>query len=188
MALSHVSLVFATEDCKIAKLTADPAGGSPTYGTSIDVPGIKSVKISGDIDTKELRGDNTLLSKLSKLTNIQAEVENAKMSLDVLPVILGGATTDSGTTPNQVATYDLLGSSNMNYFKLEAKTPTGGVDTITGDAHFILHKLMLSDFPDLGTDEEDFAPTGFTADAAPLAGTSNKWLSIVLNETAAAIS
>lgn len=187
MALSHITKVFATEDAKIAKLTADPTGGSATYATALDVPGIQSIAISGDIDGKELRGDNALLDKFSKLTNISVEVAYAKLSLDVLPVILGGAVTDSGTTPNQVATYELLGSSTFNYFKLEAKTPAGGADTLTGDVHFVLPKLMLSEFPEIGTEEEDYKTISFTADAIPLAATG-RWLAIVANETAAAIT
>lgn len=187
MPISHVSKFFAISDAKIAKLTADPAGGAATYAAVIDVPGIKGVTISGDIKSSELRGDNTLLDANSSLTNITAAISYAKLSLDVLPVILGGTTTDAGVTPNQTATYDLLGDTVFSYWKLEGKTPTAGADTVTGDAHLILHKLMLTSFPEMGFAEEDYQLFSMNAKASPLLASSKKWLSIVLNETAAAI-
>jgi hypothetical protein len=61
------------------------------------------------------------------------------------------------------------------------------VDIVGGDMHVVLHKLSLSAFPDLGFAEEDYRIASFTADADPLIA-NNKWISIVLNETAAAIA
>lgn len=188
MPVSHISKVFAVEDAKIGKMTADVAASPPTYAALVDVPGIKSVTVSGDIDTKELRGDNTLLDVFSKLTNVSVSIEHAKLSLDVLPVLLGGATVDSGTGSTEVATYGLTGNDSFNYFKLEAKTPAGGVDTIGGDAHFVFYKCMLSSFPDLGMAEEDYRTSAFEVRATPIIGTGNKWFDVVLNETAAAIA
>jgi len=185
--LAHFSKLYAVDDCKIAKLTADPAGGSPSYGSILDVPGIKTATISGTVDTKELRGDNQLLDKNSTLKSIQVAVQHAKLSLDVLAILQGGAVVDAGTTPNQTATYTLLGTDTMNYFKLEARTPANGADFIGGDVHFVLHKLIISALPDIGLTEEDYRIVSFTADASPLISTS-KFLTIVENETAAAIS
>src|SRR5438105_4195893 len=147
MPISHVSKVYSVDDCKLAKLLTDPSGGSATYSTSLDVPGIKTVEISGNVDTKELRGDNQLLDSNSLLTQVSVAVSHAKISLDVLAVILGGTVADSGTTPNQVAAYDLLGASRFSNFKIEARTPAGGADIPAGDIHFVLHKLILADFP-----------------------------------------
>ncbi len=188
MPISHFSKFFAISDAKIFKVTADPAGGTTTYGAAVDVPGIKSATISGDINTVELRGDNSLLDLNSTLTNISVSIEYAKLSLDVLPVVLGGTTADSGTTPNMIATYDLASTDSFSYFKLEGKTPTAGADTVTGDAHIILHKCILSSFPEMGFAEEDYRTFSMEARATPILGTGNKWITVKLNETAAAIS
>ncbi|WP_330349275.1 phage tail protein [Streptomyces sp. NBC_00582] len=188
MAISRVTKVYAIKDAKIAPLTADPAGGSATYGTLIDVPGIKSLEISGDVETKQLRGDNTLLASNSSVSNIQVAVTHAKLSLDVLAAILGGTVTDSGTGSTEVSTYDLTGAgATLPPFKIEGVTPTGGVDIVGGDLHVVLHKLTLAGFPDLGFAEEDYRIASFTANAEPLLA-NDKWLSIILNETAAAIA
>jgi hypothetical protein len=188
MPISHFSKLFAVEDAKIAQMTADPSGGSATYGSLIDVPGIKEVQVSGTVESKELRGDNALLDARSVFKSLSITVSHAKMSLDVLPVLLGGTTADSGTTPNMKATFDLLGADTPNYFKFEAKTPADGADTIGGDVHITLHKCVVSGLPDIGFAEEDYRTVGFSAVCSPLLATANKWLTIVFNETAAAIA
>lgn len=188
MPISRVTKVYAIQDAKIAPLTADPTGGSATYGALIDVPGIKSLEISGDVEVKSLRGDNTQLATNSSITNVQVSVTHAKLSLDVLVAILGGTVTDSGTGSTEVSTWDLSSTNaTMPPFKLEGVTPSGGVDTVGGDLHVVLHKLTLASFPDLGFSEEDYRIASFTANADPLLSNS-KWISIVLNETAAAIA
>ncbi|MBL1107351.1 phage tail protein [Streptomyces sp. 5-8] len=183
MPLQRFTRMYGIQDAKISVLTADPFGGSPTYSTPIDVPGIKTFEVSGDVEVKALRGDNIKLASNSTITNIQVSVSHAKMSLDVLAAIIGGAVTDSGTTPSQVTRWDLNSDdANLPPFKLEGITPPGGTDIVGGDAHVILHKLTLSAFPDLGFAEEDYRIASFTADADPLQS-SGDWISVVLNET-----
>lgn len=188
MPLSHFSKLFAVEDAKIAQMTADTSGGSATYAAVVDVPGIKEVTLSGTVESKELRGDNALLDARSVFKSLSITVSHAKISLDVLPVLLGGTTTDAGTTPNMTATFNLLGSNTPNYFKFQAKTPTNGADTIGGDVLITLHKCVVSGLPDLGFAEEDYRTVGFSAICSPLLATANSWLSIALRETAVAIS
>jgi hypothetical protein len=187
MPLSHVTKVFGVNDAKIAKLTADPAGGTATYGTSIDVPGIKSVTIAGDISTVDLRGDHTLLDSDSTLQNITLSFEYAKLSLDALVVWLGGAVTDSGTTPDQMAKLALLGTDTLlgNHWKFEAKTVSA--DTPGGDVHLVLYKCKLASFPELGTAEEDYLTFTVEARAVPRLADS-KWIDVELRETVAALA
>lgn len=185
-AMSHVTKVFAVQDCKISPLTADPAGGSATYGTAIDVPGIKTMEISGDMETKELRGDNTLLDSISKLTNVKVKITNAKLSLDVLAALYGGTVVDVSTGTIS-AEWDLTNNSTALPFKLEGASPSNGADVIGGDVHFILHKCSASSFPDLGFAEEDYRVTGFEAAAVPLLA-NGKWLTAHLNAVAAPIT
>lgn len=188
MPLQRFTRVYGIKDAKIAPLTTDPAAGSPTYGALIDVPGIKTFEISGDIEVKSLRGDNTKLASNSAITNIQVSVTHAKMSLDVLAAIIGGTVTDSGATPAQKTSWELTGAgATMPPFKLEGVTPPNGVDIIGGDVHVVLHKLTLASFPDLGFAEEDYRIASFSANADPLLS-NDKWISIPINETAAAIA
>lgn len=187
MPISRVTKLYAVADAKIAPLTADPADGTPTYGALIDVPGIKSVEISGDVEVKELRGDNGLLDSDSSISNVTVSFPHAKLSMDVLMAILGGDVTDAGTTPAQTSTWELGQGAKPLPFKLEAATPTGGADIVTGDVHFTLHKCILSSFPGLGLAEEDYRTIETEARAVPLVSTG-KWITVRINETAAAIA
>ncbi|MFJ5675037.1 phage tail protein [Streptomyces sp. NPDC093097] len=187
MPLSPITKVYGVKDAKISRLTADPAGGAATYDVPIDVPGIKSFEISGDIETKKLRGDNGPLATNSAISGITVKVEHAKLSLAALAAITGGTTTSTGTTPAQTSTYSLTGSSTLPSFKLEGVTPANGTDIIGGDLHWVLYCCTLSKFPEVGFADEDFRTVSFEADADPLIS-SGKWLDAVINETAVAIA
>jgi hypothetical protein len=185
MPISHITKVFAVTDCKIALLTADVAGGSATYGTSLDVPGIKSVTITGDVETKQLRGDNTLLDSDSVITGISVSIEYAKLSLDVIALLFGATVVDSGTTPNQLATLDLSGTIKPRPFRLEAISASA--DPVAGAVRFTLHKVIVSSFPELGLAEEDYKTGTLEGSAMPLLATGNKWISTIIQETAAVL-
>lgn len=183
MALKHFSKVFAVHDAAVSPLLTDPEGGTPTYGDSIDVPGIKSVTLTGTMETKTLRGDNKQLDRTSVLTELNVELEYAKMSLDILAAGLALTVSDSGTTPSQVATVDILGSStNPAPFKFEAVTT--GVDTIGGDLLLTVWNASFSSFPELGMAEEDYKTSPLSLATTPLLST-DKWLTVSLRETAA---
>ncbi|WP_432184854.1 phage tail protein [Streptomyces tendae] len=186
MPLSRVSKLYAVQDAKIFPLLADPAGGTPSYGQGIDVPGIKSMQISGDVEVKELRGDNGLMDSDSAISNITVSYPHAKLSLDVLAALLESEVTDSGTTPAQKATWEMLQGAKPLPYKIVGKTPTGGADTPTGDVHFTLYKCVMSSFPGLGLAEEDYRTVENEARAVPLISTG-QWIGITLNETAADI-
>ena len=186
MPLSHVSKVFGVKDAKIAKLTADPAGGTPTYASSVDVPGMKTVTIGGEISTAELRGDHSRLDFQSTLSGIEVEFEYAKLSLDALAVMLGGSVVDAGTTPNQTATFGITSASALNYFRFQAVAV--GADSVGGDVLFTIHKAILTEFPEMGSEEEDYKTFSTTAAAVPILGTGGAWMDVVLRETAVALT
>lgn len=181
----RVFKVFAVEDCKIRKVLTDPSGGSATYGPPIDVPGIKNVTVGGDLNTVQLRGDNQALEADTILTNLTATLDHAKMSLDVLEILLGGTSVASGTTPNTVETFTLPASQTFGEFVLECKTPRYSDGS---DVHIQLGKLKVSAFPEFGMVEEDYKTVeGLELTMVPLASTNN-WFRIISNETTAAIS
>lgn len=186
MPLSHVSKYYGVTDAKVYRVLTDPAGGTTTYGTAVDVPGIRGVTLAGDITNVELRGDNQLLDSNSTLTSVSVTFEYAKLNLDALNVFLGGTVTDAGSTPNQTATYAHTGANTFNYFKFEAITPTNGGDTIGGNNRLILYKCILSSFPDMGFAGEDYQIFSQAATATARLS-DNKWFDVVLNETAAAL-
>lgn len=185
----RVIKVFAVEDCKIRKVLTDPAGGAATYGPALDVPGIKNVAISGDVNTVQLRGDNRALESDTTITGLTASYDHAKLSMDVLEVLLGGATV---STPESALgakdsreTFTLGATAVFGDYVLEARTPRYSDGS---DVHIRLGKLKLSGFPELGMTEEDYKTVeGLENSLLPLESTGN-WFSIISNEKAVAIS
>ncbi|MER6103622.1 phage tail protein [Streptomyces sp. NPDC001832] len=183
MPISRVTKLYAVEDCKVFPLLADPEGGAPSYGAGIDVPGIKSMEISGDVEVKELRGDNGLLDSDSSISNVTVSYPHAKLSLDVLKALLDSTVTDSGTTPAQVSKWSMKQGAKPLPYKLVGKTPTSGGDAVGGDVHFTLHKCVMSSFPGLGLAEEDYRTIENEARAVPLISTG-EWVDVEIHETA----
>lgn len=180
MPISHISKVYAVRDIKVFALTADPAGGSPTYGAGIDVPGAKTMTLSGDINTVELRGDNALLDQASTLQNVQVALEFAKMSLDLLGSWFANSVADSGTTPNMKAVWSLLNTTGLGYFGIVGQAH--GADTIGGDVQFQINKAILSSFPEMGLAEEEYQTHSVEFRSMPLLS-NGKWLNVQYNET-----
>lgn len=187
MPISHTTKLYAVEDAKIYELTGDPSGGAPTYGAAIDVPGIKVVGIGGSVNNTTLRGDNSLLDSFSVLENVEVSMEWAKLSLDAQAIMLGGTVTDSGTTPNQLATYARARTDKLKYFKIEAKTPVDGVDPVGGAAVLKFYKCIISGFPEGGLAEEDFQTQSVEIMSMPLIS-NNAWWDVIIQETSAALS
>src|SRR4051812_8582671 len=118
MALSHVTKVFAMRDAKIYKLLTDPSGSAYTYGSAVDVRGMKSCVMTKVYESKQLRGDNQLLDKQGILMDVQLKIGYAKLAFDVEAILTGATVTDSGSTPNQKVTLANLPTDVIPYWKL----------------------------------------------------------------------
>ena len=187
MALFHETKVFATNDAKIYKLLTDPSGAPTTYGSAINVPGMKSLVVTRVYQSKQLRGDNQLLDEEAILMSITLKIAYAKLAFDAEAVITGATVSDSGVTPNQKVTMKILPTDTINNWKLEAQCVRA--DSIGGDVHIVAYKCKISGNLDMGLAEEDYQLFGFEATAIPTIGTpALNWLVEVYNETAVAVA
>jgi hypothetical protein len=184
-ALNHTTKVFAVQDCKIAAMTADTTG-APTYNSVIDVPGIQKVGMTFDMTNVTLSGDNVLLESDSILVGVKLTFDHAKLNFDVLQILIGGTVADTGATPNRQTSYVRAGTDVFSYFKLEAATPTSGVDTIGGDLHLLVEKCKVTGY-NLGFAEEDYQIFSGAADGV-FTASSNELFRLVMNETSSAIT
>lgn len=187
MAISHVTKTYGVSDAKLALVTADATGGI-TYGSAIDVPGIKSVTLTGEVRNVELRGDNGLLDSDSVLASIGCTFTCAKLDLDLIAAILGGSVADSGSGSTEVATYSRVQTDSFAYFGFLAKTPTNGGDLVGGDVWLKLPKCKLKNFPSFGFSEEDYTIPSFEVTAVQPIASAGKWLQWIINETAASLT
>lgn len=137
--LTKETLILGINDGKMSPLISDDSTAL-TYGAAVDIPGITNLGLSPKFVEKELRGDESVLDNYSKLDYIDWSFENSEISLDALAILLGGAVTASGVTPNRSQTYKLNKADKPKYFKLEGKSDY----TDMGDAHVVLYKCKAS--------------------------------------------
>ena len=130
MALGKNSGLFGLKECQIAPVATDVVGSATTYGTVLDVPGIKSLKIDLNVKSVDNRGDEVILDTEENIEYIDVSFENAEVSLDVLAAINGGTVANSGTAETEKNVYLLAGTQTSAYFKLFAKPKRG--DSLAG--------------------------------------------------------
>jgi hypothetical protein len=179
MPVSPVSKLYSTEDAKIAKLLSD-APGFASYGSMIDIPGIRQVTMTPQIESKSLRGDNRELDADSTLVAVELSFENAKVSFEALEVFLGG------TWNASTGTYTQSDSGSLPYWAMGWRTPTSGGDAIGGDVQFQVFKAKITAHT-LGTAFEDYQLLSGTARGVYRVA-DDKLFQAVVNETASAIS
>lgn len=187
MSLTRIVRILELQDARISPMTAD-TGGAPTYGASIDLPGIVKIELTPVMDNKELFGDNTLLDIWSRVTKVEIDVECAELSLDAIRTIMGGVVTLTGTTPNQRQTFALRGTDSMpGYFRIQGRWLYTG--TGAGDAHIVLHKVKTTEAPSFEAQGADgsFGTVSFKGVAIP-ATSNSSWFDIMINETATPIT
>lgn len=189
MALAHYTKVFGIDDAGIYKLSTDPAGAPPTYASKVDIVGAQSMEMTLATDTKELRGDNTLLAADSIIKDLTGKVNYAKFNFDVWAQLTSMTAADSGSTPNQKTLMTMAATDTPAYAKVEAQSKH--VDYVIGDLHYIVYKVIPANFL-AGFADENYKIQEFSFTSVPLIGTigggpAQAWWTVLVNETAVAI-
>lgn len=156
MTISKKTALLGINDLKIFPITED-SDVKFTVGDGIDVPGIRQLSVTFDIDEKELTGDEKTLAVASKIKAVSFSSEYAELSLDVLSALSGGSV--STATDGKTATFSLSDGDKPDYFQLQAKID--GTDSISGgDCHICIYKAKVTAMPINGV-EGDFATYTF---------------------------
>lgn len=146
--------LFGVDDLKIYPITED-SDKTFSVGTGIDVPGIRQISLTFEIDEKELKGDERTLAVSSKIKAVTFNSEYAKLSLDVLKVLTSGKVTESENKTE----FELGDSATPGYFQLQAQIK-GTEDITGGDAHITVYKAKATAIPLNGV-QDDFATYTF---------------------------
>ena len=64
--------------------------GVGSYGTAMDVLGAREMSVEFVMETDELRGDDVVLDRFSKLVSANFRLSNAAVDLSLLDVLMGG--------------------------------------------------------------------------------------------------
>lgn len=186
--ITRETVTYNLDDCKIRPLLTDPVGGSPTYGSSIDIPVVQSHTAQAELVSAELKGDAKIVDVYSKTEKFTGQVRHGAISFDALAVLLGGTASTAGSSPNQQQKFNMKGADLPGYFMLETQIKyVGGAEAgIGADLHPKLHKVKITGLS-VEYANESHAIVSFDYMAIPLQSTDDliEWTK---NETAVAIS
>lgn len=157
MALKTVTKLFGVDDAKLFPVLTDTEDEF-TCGTGIDLPGVRQISLTYEIEEKSLTGDEKVLDVSNKIKSITFNMEYAKLSLEVLAQLTGGTYSTSGEADTETAKFTFGGGDLPNYFQLKAQI----LDTNNegGDVHFCIYKAKATAIPINGT-QNDFATFTF---------------------------
>lgn len=189
MTAATSAITFDVADCKISPLTADPTGGTTTWGTAVDVPGITEVSLEPNFITNELKGDGgAVLSKKGRIDRLNFSATYGELSQDVLKTLLGGSVTPGGSGSAETGSLPLTDAS-LPYFKVQfliTDLETGG-DALAA-VHVSLSKCQLTGGTLVSGSTDTFNQPTFTAEAIKPKGADTNFGTILFSEAAVTLS
>lgn len=119
-------------DLKLSVWTAENS-----YGPAYDVLGVRNANLQWVTESDELRGDDVVLDRYSKLVSVNLTIQEASVDLETLDMILGG------TLVSNANYYDLMIGDNdeIPYLAVAGRVVGSGGK---GDFQFFVPKAKLS--------------------------------------------
>lgn len=116
MSMPKTTITFDVYDAKLYPLLTDTAGGTTTYSTGIDVPGITQVSVDPEFISAELKGDARTLDRRGRTNAVNFSVGYSLLSFEVLSALFGSPITAETTSAPR--SWTMKGRNNVPYFKL----------------------------------------------------------------------
>lgn len=169
----------------VAALTLpDDPGGTPAYGTIQAVDGIQDVTLSPVQQNVKNPGNDIIKDVFTKITSLTGDIKHGRLSLPSQAVIEGGTyTASSGTSPNVVVSYDVLGNIISQPFGMIVQAELQDL----GDVTFILYKCVALTLPKITAGYGKVNENSFQVEAFPR-GADSKLYRIKRHQTMGTIS
>lgn len=84
----------------LRKMVMAPWTASATYGTDYSVRGARNLGVNLTVETDELRGDDVVLDRYTKIIAVEAQIEIATIDLELFDMFLGGTLTQGAAYYN----------------------------------------------------------------------------------------
>lgn len=126
MALANPPLPFGLRDVKVY-----PIDSNGNVGSGVDLPASQTFSFKEAETFEVLKGDDLSLASHGGGPTVTWELESGGISLAAYQVIIGGSSTTTGTTPNQVVTYTKGALDQKPYFQVEGRA----ISDSGGDFH-----------------------------------------------------
>lgn len=111
--------------------------GENSYGPAMDVLGARNMSVAWVVESDELRGDDVVLDRYTKLVSVTVSIEQAAVELPVIDMLMGG-TIISGSGYEDFA----LGEDDeVPYVAIAGRVVGSGT---AGDIHIFIPKAKLS--------------------------------------------
>ena len=177
------ALPFGARDTKVTPYTTAAA---TTLGTGTDQPNARSFTFNEAEDYETLRGDDKVIAIRGLGASVEWEMEAGGISIPAYKSMNGGASTTTGTTPNQVTTYTKKVTDVRPYFQAEGQS----LSDSGGDFHVVLPKCRASSKIGGVLSDGQFWLTGSGGLALPstVVVDADTLYKFVLNETTTAIA
>ena len=157
MALKTVTKLFGVDDAKLFPITEDSKENF-ACAEGIDLPGVRQISLTYEIEEKSLTGDEKVLEVSNKIKSVSFNIEYAKLSLEILAQLTGGSYVTETDENGEVGKFSFGGGDLPNYFQLKAQILDTSNDG--GDVHFCIYKAKATAIPLNGV-QDDFATLTF---------------------------
>lgn len=177
------SLPYGLRDVGLKPFTDS---GLTTLGSLVDLPNSRTLSFEEAEDFEELRGDDKTVSIRGKGAVVNWELESGGISIPAYRQLAGGSTTTTGSTPNQVTSYNKKVTDSRPYCQMEGQA----ISDNGGDFHGRILRARANDTLSGELSDGAFWLTGASGQGLPALTTGKvDWLyEFILNETATAIS
>jgi len=179
MPIAFIPLPYGLRDVRITPMIP----GSETLGTAVDLPNARTFSFSEAEDFAELRGDDGLVAIHGQGPAVDWSLEGGGISYEAVRAMFGGTITETGTTPNQIKTFQKTGADIRPYFQVEGQS----ISDSGGDFHCVLFKARCTGELAGEMSDGNFWLTGASGRALPKTNSQGLLYKFVQNETATAI-
>jgi len=152
----------------------------------MDLPAARVLSFTESEDFTDLRGDDKVITAHGSGATIAWELEAGGVHLDVLKAIIGGAVTDTGTTPAQNKKFVKKATDARPFFKAEGQVMSDN----GGDVHGVLWRCKATGDVEYNFSDGNWVLTKCSGAAYPsVAAThTDELYQIIYNETPVAIT
>lgn len=119
-------------DLKIATWIA-----ANSYGTAYDILGARNATLTWVVETDELRGDDVVLDRFTKLVSVTVAIEQASVDLEAADMMLGGTLVSNADYEDLM----IAESDEVPYLAIAGRVVGSGG---AADLHFLAPKCKLA--------------------------------------------
>jgi hypothetical protein len=156
------------------------------YGTTVDLPNIRSLAWNEVAESNTLRGDDEEIASHESAPAVEWEMESGGLPFEAVKVMYGGTISETGVTPNRVKTYYKTTQDSRPYFFIEGQS----ISDSGGDLHPVIYRAKATGDLNGTFSDQEFFLMGASGRGigSKVVATLNRVWAFVQNETVTAVT